>query len=75
MSKGLTTPIYLLDKSYRVIIPTRKDWEEDWPRLLRKGQVWSTNGACNQRDVWQKDVNQIQKKKLFKKKTDYGTDM
>ncbi len=34
--------------NYRAVIPTREEWDKDWPNWLRKGQVWFTDGACNQ---------------------------
>ncbi len=33
---------------YRTEIPTREKWYKDWSKWLRKGQVWFTDGACNQ---------------------------
>ncbi len=33
---------------YRIVIPTREQWEKNWPNQLRKGHVWFTDGACNQ---------------------------
>ncbi len=51
-----TIPQYSLDTLYQVIIPTRGEWEKDEPERLRNGQVWFTNGACNQQD-WGWDPN------------------
>ncbi len=33
---------------YRTVIPTREERYKDWPQWLIKGQVWFTDGACNQ---------------------------
>ncbi len=33
---------------YWTVIPTREEWNKDWPNRLRKGQVWFTDGPCNQ---------------------------
>ncbi len=33
---------------YQTVILTREEWDKDWPNWLRKGQVWFTDGACNQ---------------------------
>ncbi len=30
-----------------IVIPTREEWDKNWPNWLRKGQVWFTDGACN----------------------------
>ncbi len=34
--------------TYWTVMPTREVWNKDWPNWLRKGQVWFTDGACNQ---------------------------
>ncbi len=34
--------------NYRTVIPTREEWEKNWPNWLRKGQVWFTDVARNQ---------------------------
>ncbi len=39
MTKDHIIPWYSLDKPYYVIIPTREEWEKDWPDQLRKGQA------------------------------------
>ncbi len=36
---------------YRTVIPTREKWYKDWSNWLRKGQVWFTDGACNQQGL------------------------
>ncbi len=33
---------------YLTVIPTREEWDKDWPNWLRKEQVWFTDRACNQ---------------------------
>ncbi len=33
---------------YPTVIPTREEWDKDWPNWLRKEQGWFTHGACNQ---------------------------
>ncbi len=33
---------------HRTVIPTREEWDKDWPGWLRKGQAWFTDGAGNQ---------------------------
>ncbi len=37
---------------YRTVIPTREEWDKDWPNWLRKGQVWFIDGACSQQRTW-----------------------
>ncbi len=34
--------------NYRTVIPTREEWDKDWPNWLRKRQIWFTDGACDQ---------------------------
>ncbi len=33
---------------YWIVIPTREEWGKNWPKQLKKGHVWFTDGACNQ---------------------------
>ncbi len=42
---------------YRTVISTREEWDKDWPNKLRKGQVWFTDGACNQQGTGQEFAN------------------
>ncbi len=36
------------DFSRYQMVPTRKEWEKNWPNQLRKGHVWFADGAGNQ---------------------------
>ncbi len=47
MIKDYVTLRRMLGK-YWTVIPTREEWYKYWPSWLRKGQVWFTDGACNQ---------------------------
>ncbi len=42
---------------YRTVMPTRDEWDKIWPNGLRKGQVWFTDGACNQQGTGQEFAN------------------
>ncbi len=33
---------------YQSVIPTREEWDKDWPNWLKKEQVRFTDGACNE---------------------------
>ncbi len=37
---------------YWTVIPTKEEWDKDWYNWLRKGQVWFTDGVCNQQGTW-----------------------
>ncbi len=34
---------------YYIVIPTSGEQRKNWPKQQRKGHVWFTDGACNQR--------------------------
>ncbi len=43
--KNRVTPRHTFSK-YRIVIPTREEWGENWPNQLRKEHVWFTDRAC-----------------------------